>query len=159
MPTQLRPLMLADLPSVMPLECQSHESPWSELAFKGSFAAQHWMQAIFLGDQLLAYAVIAQGLDDWELLNMTSNPASRRQGHCQALLRAGANAACFAGAQRLLLEVRPSNTAALAAYRTFGFTPLAVRKNYYAARTASGREDALIFELNLNTLNAKGGST
>jgi len=44
------------------------------------------------------------------------------------------------GANRLLLEVRPSNTAALALYKHLGFIPISVRNEYYA----DNREDALV---------------
>ena len=51
------------------------------------------------------------------------------------------------GARNLFLEVRPSNEAAQALYRRFGFRKVAVRRDYYPART--GREDALVLTLPL----------
>ena len=44
------------------------------------------------------------------------------------------------GADSITLEVRASNTAALALYRRFGFAPSGVRKDYYKDPT----EDALV---------------
>jgi [ribosomal protein S18]-alanine N-acetyltransferase len=158
MPSHIRDIKHADLPSIMAVEHHSHEFAWSEMAFKSSFTAQHWMQAVFIESELQAYAVIAQGPDDWELLNITTAPAARRQGHSQRLLSAGASAALGASAQRLLLEVRPSNLPALAAYYSFGFVPVSIRKNYYQARTQSGREDALILGFHLSELAAKNGA-
>ena len=43
--------------------------------------------------------------------------------------------------QSVFLEVRSSNTAALALYEKLGFTMMGRRENYY--KTAAGREDAL----------------
>jgi ribosomal-protein-alanine N-acetyltransferase len=51
------------------------------------------------------------------------------------------------GAQRIFLEVRPSNLAAKALYCRFGFRELAVRPGYYPA--LDGREDALVLTLAL----------
>jgi len=45
--------------------------------------------------------------------------------------------------ERLFLEVRPSNAAAIELYGSAGFTRLGVRKGYY--KTRDGREDALVF--------------
>ena len=43
----------------------------------------------------------------------------------------------------MLLEVRPSNTAAINCYNAAGFNEIGSRKDYYPA--ANGREDALLF--------------
>jgi ribosomal-protein-alanine N-acetyltransferase len=44
-----------------------------------------------------------------------------------------------------VLEVRPSNTDAVALYRRFGFQVIATRPGYYTDR----REDALILKLDM----------
>lgn len=50
-------------------------------------------------------------------------------------------------ADTLLLEVRPSNRAALYLYRNIGFNEVALRKDYYP--DIKGREDALIMALSI----------
>ena len=47
-----------------------------------------------------------------------------------------------AGGRILLLEVRPSNAAALALYRHVGFQQIGVRRNYY--HDTEGSEDAVV---------------
>jgi len=44
-----------------------------------------------------------------------------------------------------LLEVRPSNLAALGLYRTAGFREIGLRRGYYAAADQQ-REDAIVME-------------
>ena len=56
-------------------------------------------------------------------------------------IRQAATAADFESARSLFLEVRPSNHAAQALYRRFGFRNVAVRRAYYPAH--GGREDAV----------------
>jgi len=51
------------------------------------------------------------------------------------------------GAYQMLLEVRPSNKAAVRLYRARGFRETGQRKNYYPGE--HGREDALILGLAL----------
>ena len=50
-------------------------------------------------------------------------------------------------AERFLLEVRVSNTAAIELYKKLGFIELSRRKDYYP--TAQGREDAIVFALSI----------
>ena len=46
---------------------------------------------------------------------------------------------------RIILEVRPSNTAAITLYQKLGYEQIGVRKNYYPANLETGsREDALV---------------
>jgi ribosomal-protein-alanine N-acetyltransferase len=51
------------------------------------------------------------------------------------------------GIKKAYLEVRRSNTAALALYTGFGFVQTGIRKGYYP----DNKEDALLFSLNLIT--------
>ena len=47
----------------------------------------------------------------------------------------------------MLLEVRPSNIAAIYLYTNLGFNEIARRKDYYPA--SKGREDAIVFARHL----------
>jgi len=51
-------------------------------------------------------------------------------------------------AERMFLEVRPSNTAALALYADAGFRPMAVRREYYPV-DGMRREDAILMAVDL----------
>jgi len=51
------------------------------------------------------------------------------------------------GAHRVFLEVRPSNTSAVALYHSEGFNEIGRRPRYYPAR--DGREDALVMAIEL----------
>jgi ribosomal-protein-alanine N-acetyltransferase len=51
------------------------------------------------------------------------------------------------GARQMFLEVRESNRAAMQMYLNHGFNEVGRRRNYYP--TAEGREDALVYGLQL----------
>ena len=51
------------------------------------------------------------------------------------------------GARTLLLEVRPSNPAAMRLYQRYGFERIGMRRGYYPAR--EGREDAIVMRISL----------
>jgi ribosomal-protein-alanine N-acetyltransferase len=55
-----------------------------------------------------------------------------------------------ADAERIFLEVRPSNKSALELYRSMGFKALGVRQNYYKAR--DGNEDAVVLVRNFDII-------
>jgi ribosomal-protein-alanine N-acetyltransferase len=47
----------------------------------------------------------------------------------------------------MLLEVRPSNEAAIRLYQRYGFERIGVRRGYYP--TEGGREDAIVMRISL----------
>ena len=59
-------------------------------------------------------------------------PGHRRRGLAAALIAHGCDWARRRGADRMLLEVRHTNSPALALYEASGFTRIAERRDYYA---------------------------
>jgi len=69
--------------------------------------------------------------DEIQLLNIAVTHAARRQGVARALMNDLITYAKHVGAERIILEVRADNTAAIALYSTFGFASYNIRKKYY----------------------------
>jgi ribosomal-protein-alanine N-acetyltransferase len=86
-----------------------------------------------------------QVADEAEVLNLAVQFASRRRGQATALLSAAFEELRRGGATRAFLEVRASNTAAIAFYTSQGFSPCGRRTAYYR----DPAEDALCMERNL----------
>lgn len=91
-------------------------------------------------DRVIGYAGLLVAADEGYITNVAVEPSRRRQGVAAQLLQvfdsfARANKLAF-----LTLEVRPSNEAAIALYRSFGFEEVGRRRNYYDLP----KEDALI---------------
>ena len=95
----------------------------------------------------MGYFVLLIAAGEAHLLNLSVAGAHQRHGHGRALLSEIVRVARAQGAHQVFLEVRPSNRAAQALYRRFGFRPVATRRSYYPAR--DGREDALVLTLAL----------
>ncbi len=92
-------------------------------------------------DGLIGYVVCARYADVWHLMNVAVLPQHRRHGVARLLLaRLLANAGSDA---RYTLEVRASNTAAIAMYERLGFRRAGRRRGYYH----DNGEDALIMWL------------
>lgn len=92
-------------------------------------------------DAVAAFRRAAQTADIFRV--MTAKGA-RRLGLASALIERGANWARANMAERMMLEVRSDNAAALALYARLGFVAIHERKNYYGTGV-----DAIVMELPL----------
>ena len=96
------------------------------------------------GTTVVAFLLAWHVADELHVLNLGTRGDRRRRGFARALM----NAAIAYGREKqvacVLLEVRPSNAAALALYRSLGFVATGVRARYY-----SDDEDAVEMRLGL----------
>ncbi len=145
---RLRPMTEADLPRIHRIELASYEYPWSLGNFADSLGAGYSMWVHEAEGEVIGYYAMMAAAGEAHLLNLTIAPIWRRHGLGRDLLDHCLARASDHKAESLFLEVRTSNTAAIALYRSSGFTDLAVRRGYYPAR--GGREDALIMKRDLS---------
>jgi ribosomal-protein-alanine N-acetyltransferase len=110
--------------------------------FADSLKAGYSMWVREADGDIIGYYVMTAAGGEAHLLNLTIAPSWRRHGLGRDLLEHCVVRAADHKADDLFLEVRTSNAAAIALYRSSGFVDLAVRRGYYPAR--DGREDALI---------------
>ena len=140
-----------DLDEVMAIENGIYSHPWTRGNFADSLRAGYeckvWRADRRAGAELIGYFILMAAAGEGHLLNLSIAGPWQRSGYGSALLREAAALAARLGAGNLFLEVRPSNHAAQALYRRFGFRKVAVRRDYYPAHT--GREDALVLSLAL----------
>jgi GNAT superfamily N-acetyltransferase len=80
-------------------------------------------------------------------LNLCVHPNAQHFGYGRRLLSALMLRAAEADADKVFLEVRPSNEIALRLYRSAGFEQIGIRPAYYQAD--HGREDAVILAATL----------
>ena len=146
---QVRPMKEEDVSAVLGLLGESPEAAaWSQ----GSLvrAAEHgnaWVAQI--GDRVAGMLVARVALDEFEILNLAVEKASRRAGIGTHLAACALQAARKAGAARVYLEVRASNHPAIALYSRFGFKPCGERPNYYS----NPEEDAVLLVLHIDGKN------
>ena len=69
--------------------------------------------------------------DEAELLNLAALPKYRRHGHGRALVLEALAGMRSRGVKSVYLEVRESNSAAIAFYASLGFAKTGIRKGYY----------------------------
>lgn len=145
-----RPLREGDLAYVAALEAQIHAAPWSQRNFRDAIAAGYAAWVAEREGRIVAYGVLMLGAGEAQILNISVVPDARRQGLGRTLLRRFVDDARHFGAEQVFLEVRVSNEAAIALYRSERFVPVARRRAYYPSRTPDEpREDALVMRLEL----------
>jgi ribosomal-protein-alanine N-acetyltransferase len=144
---RFRPLAEADLDTVLDIERDLYEFPWTAGNFRDSLRAGYSCWACLEDERLIGYAVLMLAAGEGHLLNLSIAADRHRQGHGARLLTHVLQVARDYGARVLFLEVRPSNAPAQQLYAAQGFHQIGVRRGYYPAR--DGREDAIVLSLPL----------
>jgi ribosomal-protein-alanine N-acetyltransferase len=122
-----------DLDAVMEIERRSFPEPWTpglflhELKLPFSKSVVAWR-----GDELVGYICRWLVGDEVHILNIAVRPEARVGGIGRALVSLVMQEAEQARAAIVTLEVRHDNEAAIALYRSYGFSERGVRRNYYA---------------------------
>ena len=138
------PMRADDLADVMQAEREAYQWPWSEGNIKDSIEKGQCCQTLRgPHGELLGYYIAMPGAGEVHLLNITVAPAYQRQGWARVMLDDLHDWARCLGNQWVWLEVRISNTRAIAIYEQYGFRRVGVRKAYYPLNGLQ-REDAIV---------------
>ncbi|OBU66923.1 ribosomal-protein-alanine N-acetyltransferase [Stenotrophomonas maltophilia] len=143
----LRALRESDLNAVMAIEMRGYPFPWTRGIFVDCLRAGYPGLAMERDGLLVGYGVLSIAADEAHVLNICIDPLAQSRGLGRRLLRSLVQLASERGAQRVFLEVRPSNAPALALYHSEGFNEIGRRPRYYPA--AQGREDAVVMAIEL----------
>ncbi|MDD1605434.1 MAG: ribosomal protein S18-alanine N-acetyltransferase [Methylococcaceae bacterium] len=143
---RIRTMTHADLTAVMDIELKNYAFPWSEDIFRDCFKAGYRCWVCEAQGKVLGYSLLSLAVGEAHILNISVDPAEQKQGIGRKMME---NAIDYARgrAETVFLEVRPSNTAAIALYEDLGFNEIGIRKGYYPAE--NGREDAIMLALQL----------
>jgi ribosomal-protein-alanine N-acetyltransferase len=139
-----------DLAAVRTIETLSFSNPWSDNTFRGEIQNAPVSFPLVVvrrpGEEVVAYIIYWQIRDDVQVNNVAVHPDCRGLGLGEAVMRFAIAKVRAAGAEFMTLEVRQSNTPALALYKKLGFEILGTRKNYYTKPD----EDAYVLGLVLD---------
>lgn len=137
------PMAAEHLNDVAALELACFSRPWSRQMLAEELDNQCAAFLVALEpetEKVIGYAGLLVAADEGYITNVAVDPSRRRQGVAAQLLQVFDNFARGNQLAFLTLEVRPSNTAAIALYQGFGFREVGRRRNYYDLP----KEDALI---------------
>jgi ribosomal-protein-alanine N-acetyltransferase len=137
---------LADVTAIWAIEKASFPSPWSRWSFLTEWATRTATPGGRPSSptwQTWGYLIFWVVLDEMHILNLAVHPEHRRRSIARRLLAEGLAQARTLGAELAWLEVRTSNLAAQALYKSFGFREVGRRPRYYD----DTQEDALLLTL------------
>jgi [ribosomal protein S18]-alanine N-acetyltransferase len=123
------------------LEARCFPDPWDEAAFTAAFTRPAFV-AFGLADEegLAAYATFHFLGEEFEVINVATDPKRRGQGLATLLFAYVLQQTDKMGMNRGYLEVRAGNVPAKRLYSRHGFSVAGVRKRYYP----DNGEDALV---------------
>ena len=140
------PMNETHVSAVAELEKLCFSAPWSERSIASELQNEYSLWLVEERDGVAVAYVGSQSCPpEADVMNVAVAPAFRRQGIGEGLMVALMDALRDKGMESLTLEVRASNSPAIALYDRLGFTEVGRRPNYY---TDPG-EDALIMRKEL----------
>jgi len=145
---ELRNLSLEDLAEVMELEREVFQSEaWSERNMSAELQAGHSHYIGAFDQSLVGYAGLRLSPQDFaaDIQTIAVKESSRGKGLGRRLMQQLIDRARANGSEKIFLEVKESNSAAIALYESLGFSKIDIRKKYYQP---SG-EDALVMLLEI----------
>lgn len=145
-----RKMVKADLPQLIAIEQSVQGAPWNEETFKTCFEMAFDGWVVEQDNRIAGYIVVSLQTDECHILNLCVAREYQRQGLGRKLLEFGLDQAKNRQMGIAYLEVRRSNSRAIALYRKMKFLMIGERKNYY--QTVNGPEDALIFAMSLKVV-------
>ncbi len=140
---QFSPMTLEDVPSVMLTEEEVYPFPWTDGIFRDCIRVGYQCWLAYEDGRLIGHAVASIAANESHLLNLSIAAADQGKGYGKQFVEFIMEIVRKKGADSILLEVRPSNPAAIHLYQSCGFNEIGCRKDYYPAE--DGREHALLF--------------
>jgi ribosomal-protein-alanine N-acetyltransferase len=142
----LDPNATADIDAIAALEAESFTNPWPRETLVWELGNSDVTRIYLLradDASVVAFTVCWVIFDELHINTLAVAAAARRQGLATLLLRQVMAETAKEGARKATLEVRASNSAAIALYGRLGFRIKARRTGYYS----NPDEDALILWL------------
>lgn len=136
-----RKMTVEDADAVAEIEIKTFSMPWKREDFWRE--AENKNAAYIVGEvdeKVIAYAGAWISFNEAEVMNVAVDENFRGLGIGKKLFAELIKICKLRGATAITLEVRPSNSAAVKLYESFGLKSVGRRKNYYDKPT----EDALI---------------
>jgi len=136
-----REMVPEDAAAVEQVEKACFSMPWSRESFWQEAANEQTCYLLALWeDRVIGYAGAWLAAGEAQVTNVAIHPDYRGRGFATGLMERLIREVKARGATAMTLEVRPSNTAALALYAKFGLKSVGRRKGYYQ----DNGEDAII---------------
>lgn len=142
----------SDIPAVLAIEKELYTDPWTEISFLSCLTDNTDFFIIEETDGITeavicGFAVLDRSLGiEAELHNIAIATSHQGKGLAKMLMDAIIESTITNGADKIMLEVRASNTPAISLYTKYGFEKVGLRPAYYRHPT----ETAILMDLDLD---------
>ena len=144
---EITPLTSSEIDAIVPIENACHSHPSSANVLASCFSKRYHNFKMSLNGEVIGFYFADFVVDEMTLQDICIIPSAQGQGLGKQLFHHFLATAKKLNVVQLWLEVRESNTAAIALYENHDFIVTDKRRNYYP--TANGREDALLMGCSL----------
>lgn len=142
----IRQMEKTDTSQVAEIEKENFTMPWSKNGFDESLDLDNTIFLVAEDEgKVVGYIGMYLSIDEGEITNVSVAKEYRRQRIATQLIESLEVCAKKSGINRIILEVRVSNTPAIKAYERLEFKSIGVRKNFYE----KPKEDAYIMEVSI----------
>ncbi|MDD7114103.1 MAG: ribosomal protein S18-alanine N-acetyltransferase [Lachnospiraceae bacterium] len=139
--TEIREMKKEDCQDVWNLQKQCFSVPWSLESLEDMFRVEGYTSLVASdGCEIIGYIGMKAVFDEADITNVAVSPVMRKKGIGKQLIQQLLIRADQKQINRIFLEVRVSNEAAICLYQNAGFKEIDRRKGYYE----KPREDAFI---------------
>ena len=141
-----------EIPSVLSIEEQNSDYPWSQLQFTTSIENNdNLCYSRSLNGKTIGYLITMLAGDTADILNIGIDHDFQRKGYGTGLLNHLIEELRKRHIGEILLEVSVGNKSAIQFYKKQGFKEISVRKNYYMknSKNQSQREDGIIMSIRI----------
>ncbi|MFH1699526.1 MAG: ribosomal protein S18-alanine N-acetyltransferase [Candidatus Zixiibacteriota bacterium] len=143
---QIRKMDQKDIPEIIRLERELFSDPWPKQAFIEDIESDFSLPFVaHIDNEIIGYAILWIGIEAGHLTNIAVDKKYQRKSVAKKLLSFILEFAQNIKLSQILLEVRPSNAAAVTLYESYGFKNLAIQKDYYK----NPSEDCLVMKRDL----------
>lgn len=139
----LRAAELHDVPAMLQVENAAASHPWTQALFESCFSDRYFNHVVLSDlDVVVGFYIADYIAGEASLFDIAVEPSQQGKGIGRQLLQHFLQHGLALGAEQFFLEVRASNSPAIALYQSAGFIECGRRRNYY--RSATGNEDAIL---------------
>lgn len=144
----IRPPQVSDVRLLAEAELECFSDPWPPQFFVAEILTDGRFNRLLIDPSgvMVAYLFCAWQYLDLHVLKVATLPPYRRSGLARRLMELAEEHAIEVGGESLTLEVRTSNTAAIAMYEAIDYHKAGVRRAYY-----QDGEDAVVMTKRLAT--------
>lgn len=129
-----------DLPELIAI-LQTSSPDWTPALLEECFEENYFHWVICAKEEIKGFLIVRKNFDAWEIMQIVVDFRYQRQGLATQLLQFVIREAKKNAMERIQLEVRKSNDAAITLYLQCGFREVGMRKKYYP-----DKEDALLMD-------------